>query len=58
MTLHILPPESTTVQNFKFRPSMVIELRVLNQRRRRRREEEEEEEEEDDEQCGKLHRLI
>ena len=48
MTLHILPPESTTVQNFKFRPSMVIELHVLN----------EEEGEEDDEQCGKLHRLI
>ena len=35
MTLHILPPESTTVQNFKFRPSMVIELRVLNQKKKK-----------------------
>ena len=48
MTLHILPPESTTVQNSKFWASMVCELI----------KEEEEEGEEDDEQCGKLHRLI
>ena len=48
MTLHIFAPESTTVQNFKFRPSYACLIK----------EEEEEEEEEDDEQCGKLHRLI
>ena len=38
MTLHILPPKPTTVQNFKFCSSMICELREFNQK-----EEEEEE---------------
>ena len=37
MTLHILPPESTIVQNFKFWPSMVIELRVSNSKKKKKK---------------------
>ena len=36
MTLHILPSESTTVQNFKFWPSVVIELREFNQKKKKK----------------------
>ena len=36
MTLHILPPESTTVQNSKFWASMVCELRVSNQKKKKK----------------------
>ena len=49
MTLHILPPESTTVQNFNSDLVWLLSYACLIK---------EEEEEEDDEQCGKLHRLI
>ena len=49
MTLHILPPESTTVQNLS--SDLVWLLSYASSIK-------EEEEEGEDEQCGKLHRLI
>ena len=45
MTLHILPPESTTVQMLVWFMSYACLIK-------------EEEEGEEDEQCGKLHRFI
>ena len=54
MTLHILPPESTTVQS----SDLVWLLSYASSIKEEEEEEEEEGEEEDDEQCGKLHRLI
>ena len=57
MALHILPPESTTVQISSSDLVWLLSYACLI------KEGEEEEEEEikiksDDEQCGKLHRLI
>ena len=57
MALHILPPESTTVQISSSDLVWLLNYACLI------KEGEEEEEEEikiksDDEQCGKLHRLI
>ena len=37
MTLHILPTESTTVQNSKFLSTMVNELRVLKRSKKEKK---------------------